>query len=57
MEQEKQAAIAAEQKKAAQTRSLTDTIATAPRNTNPAGDALLPAVASPPLPKPKRSWL
>ena len=28
----------------------TDTIATAPRNTNPAGDALLPAIASPPVP-------
>lgn len=28
----------------------TDTIATAPRNTNPAGDALLPAIASPPAP-------
>lgn len=28
----------------------TDTIAAAPRNTNPAGDALLPAIASPPAP-------
>ncbi|MBU3705437.1 MAG: hypothetical protein FGM50_01985 [Mycobacterium sp.] len=28
----------------------TDTIATAPRNANPAGDALLPAIASPPVP-------